>query len=366
MNKEILKLYNENYNVSPTPIRRFKNPFFIPTENQLLYDLVQKGGLQDDNETSIIKKTNKKTNEKIQKENIENNGEDPSFNPSANFYQNEVYKGVNERKLYKKGDEYYKDLSDDRHMVVYNEKNNNLYIIYRGTDPNSLDDIVSDVNIAFQYEKTLFNEYTAQHPTLGKLTSFFGSLLGGVLAPEIITESELLSDAIELTKTGNQFSDQLTELDFKFHKKNIDFILETFYNKNVNLKLVAHSKGGSHAQLMLDYLKNNLSDKAKYRPKSIKVYTYNSMPYKSKTNEIDRDYYPVRTSTDIANPPSSQRHPHLRIIPTDKKGKKFKDIGFTNPLYSHRAEHFVNRDFRNIPMLINKKSSLRIKTKPKN
>ena len=104
-------------------------------------------------------------------------------------------------------------------MVVYDEKKNDLFIIYRGTDPNSLEDIVSDVNIAFQYEKTLFNEYTNQHPTLGKLTSFLGTLLGGVLAPEIITESELLTDALELTKKGSEFSDQLTELDYKFHKK---------------------------------------------------------------------------------------------------------------------------------------------------
>ena len=56
MNKEILKLYNENYNVSPTLPRRFKNPFFIPTENQLLYDLVNRGGLEEKKQMKKYKK----------------------------------------------------------------------------------------------------------------------------------------------------------------------------------------------------------------------------------------------------------------------------------------------------------------------
>jgi hypothetical protein len=51
----------------------------------------------------------------------------------------------------------------------------------------------------------------------------------------------------------------------------------------------------------------------------------------------------------------------MRTIDTDKAGTKFTE--YYNPLYSHRSEHFVKRDYRNFPMLINKPGSLRIADK---
>ena len=41
-NKRMLEVYENNFNVSPTPSRKFINPYFIPTSNQLLYQLVNK------------------------------------------------------------------------------------------------------------------------------------------------------------------------------------------------------------------------------------------------------------------------------------------------------------------------------------
>jgi len=48
-NKRMLEVYENNFNVSPTPSRKFINPYFIPTSNQLLYQLVNK-----QNKTSLI------------------------------------------------------------------------------------------------------------------------------------------------------------------------------------------------------------------------------------------------------------------------------------------------------------------------
>lgn len=373
LNTEIRQLYNLNKEVPPTQENRFKNPFYLPTNNQLLYSILQSGALDEPEQPSpLTTKTIKiKSNtEKSSKTSLDvYNAEgvliqtgDPSFNPTANYYQSEVYKDIDDRKLFKEGDMVLNYLSDKRHMVIYNKPNNNLYVAYRGTDPQSFEDLVSDINIAYQYEKELFNEYTERNPSISKIAKFFGSALGGLFAPELVTESTALQEAFELVKSGNELSEQFNKLDYEYHKNNINYILESLpkYISNPNLILLGHSKGGAHAQLIMEYLKGNLSEKGKYKPKSIKTYTYNSLPYISTKNDVDRDYYPSRTDTDIANPSDSRNHPHLRIITRDKQGNKFKDASIFTPLYSHRAEHFVNRDYRKYPMLINK-NKLKIK-----
>jgi len=40
MNKKIQKLYDENYSTPQLPMRTFRNPFVLPSENQLLFDIL--------------------------------------------------------------------------------------------------------------------------------------------------------------------------------------------------------------------------------------------------------------------------------------------------------------------------------------
>tara|TARA_R110001599_G_scaffold2551_4_gene13843 strand:- start:174 stop:365 length:192 start_codon:yes stop_codon:yes gene_type:complete len=40
MNKKIERLYDDNYYTDQLPQRTFRNPFFIPSENQLLFDIL--------------------------------------------------------------------------------------------------------------------------------------------------------------------------------------------------------------------------------------------------------------------------------------------------------------------------------------
>ena len=315
MNKKIEKLYDDNYYTNQLPQRTFRNPFFIPNENQLLFDILNpkvSNDLRLQTQQPVVVKQALFTQPIDDTSPIdipvqdETDDFDSEFDidtrdlvsMESDYYQSEVYLPMDERVPYNAGEVIDDKLSDARHLVAYNPTTNTLYIAHRGTA--SILDLVIDVAITRR---------------------------DGVGA-----------DRIDFSKT------QLDPI-IKGEKAEINYhigILEQAireYGDKVKLELSGHSKGAVSVQMLLNYLDNNYKGK----PSKIilentpKAYTYNAAPYEWKGEMNDPRVYPRRVAGDPISFPFGRSHPNLITIDRDGKGSK---IGVLN---KHDAKNFVGQ-----------------------
>ena len=320
MNKKIEKLYDDNYYTGQLPLRTFRNPFFIPSENQLLFDILNSKTKTKDirlqtllpavMKTTLftqpvgdIPPTVPETELPIQDETAEGDAEfdidtRDVVSMESDYYQAEVYLPLDERVPYNIGDVIDSQLSDARHLVAYNKKTDTLFIAHRGTA--SILDLVIDVAITRR---------------------------DGVGA-----------DRIDFSKTQFDPIIQGEKAEINYHVNILEKAIKQYGNK-VKLELSGHSKGSVSVQMLLNYLDGNYKGK----PSKIKLenepkaYTYNAAPYEWRGEMNDPRMYPRRVSGDPISFPFGRSHPNLITIDTDGKGKK---IGLLN---KHDANNFVDQ-----------------------
>lgn len=350
-NSQIRRLYIENYIVDGPPTREWTNPFFIPSEQRLLLELVNQSPVKPNLiQSTYIPSTlsNEITNapEAMPSENTEAPFNfDPAFSPSSNYYQNEVYKPLGQRIPFKSGDIIDEDLSDERHLIVYNKNTNNLYVSHRGTDASSVSDWANDIALTYDSEKKRLTEYLTGKQVAPDEIKPYDLLLGALLSS---TEG-LLAEAGAFVYSMGSIAELRNNLNFNYHREIIDEVLEK-YGGDINLKILGHSKAGAESQMMMEYLRGLRKVKPPIKPKTLKVYTYNSLPYSWSGMNSDPDLYPVKNSGDLASVRINNNHPNLRVIKKDKKGNKFKTGNIKDPLTAHKSKTFVNYDYRYVPM----------------
>ena len=350
-NSQIRRLYIENYDTNGPPQREWTNPFFIPSEQRLLLALVNQAPVKP----NLIQSTyapSKLSNEitfapqaVTTEETLSPFDFDPSFSPSSNYYQHEVYLPLEQRIPFKEGDVIDEELSDERHLVVYNKNTNNLYVSHRGTDSSSVSDWVNDIALTYDSEKKRLTEYLTGNKVERDEIKPFDLLFGALLS----SSEGLLAETGALVYGLGSVADLRNKLNFNYHREIIDEVLKK-YGGDVNLKLVGHSKAGAEASMMMEYLRGLRKVKPAITPKTLKVYTYNSLPYSWSGMNTDPDLYPVKNSGDLASVRINNNHPNLRVIPKDRRGKKFKSGNIKDPLNAHKSKTFVNYDYRYVPM----------------
>lgn len=359
-NSQIRRLYVENYIVDGPPTREWTNPFFIPSEQRLLLELVNQSSVKPNliQSTYIPSKLSSEiTNAPQPVDEGQEEGQeeeralfdyDPSFSPSANYYQNEVYKPLGDRTPFKAGDIIDEDLSDDRHLIVYNKNTNNLYVAHRGTDPTSSSDWINDVALTYDSEKKRLTEYLTGKQVAPDEIKPYDLLLGALLS----SSEGLLAEAGAFVYGLGTIAGLRNKLNFNYHREVMDEVLEK-YGGDINLKILGHSKAGAESQMMMEYLRGQRKVKPPVIPDHLKVYTYNSLPYSWRGMNSDPDLYPVKNSGDLASVRINNNHPNLRVIPKDRHGKKFKTGKINDPLNAHKSQTFVNYDYRYVPMIGN-------------
>ena len=136
MNKKIERLYDDNYYTGQLPQRTFRNPFFIPSENQLLFDILNpkvNNDIRLQTQQPVVTKTTlftqpvsdstqpvSDTTQPEQPVQDKTDDADAEFDidkrdvisMESDFYQAEVYLPVDERVAYNKGDVIDDKLSD--------------------------------------------------------------------------------------------------------------------------------------------------------------------------------------------------------------------------------------------------------------
>ena len=348
-NSQIRRLYIENYIVDGPPAREWTNPFFIPSEQRLLLALVNQSPvkpnlIQSTYRPSIL--SNNITNAPNAAEDTEAPFDyDPSFSPSSNYYQNEVYKSLGQRTPFKSGDIIDEDLSDERHLIVYNKNTNNLYVAHRGTDTSSATDWANDVAIAYDSEKKRLTEYITGKQVAPDEIKPYDLLLGALLS----SGEGLMAEAGAFVYGLDSVAGLRNRLNFNYHREVMDEVLEK-YGGDINLKILGHSLAGAESQMMMEYLRGLRKVKPPFIPDTLKVYTYNSLPYSWSGMNSDPDLYPVKNSGDLASVRINNNHPNLRVITKNKKGEKFKTGNIKDPLKAHKSKNFVNYDYRYVPM----------------
>ena len=312
-NKKIRKLYEDNY-TAPVfqSIRNFNNPFYIATEQQILNEILKNINLGKPIFKSSIASTPAPTPTQaptpaptLDYDDDFFEEEDPSISKESDYYQAEVYEPAGERKPFKDGDIVDKDLSDTRHLIVYNKKENTVYLSHRGTD--SVLDAVLDITA---YSRGFYTNKKSEK-----------------------------SGNYELL---NPTSDLLTKKNNAYHINLLNSVIDK-YGRDVKLKLSGHSKGGADVQVLIDYLENGIKGvKQKHKNIDYKAYLYNSHAYNFKGINTNENIHPRRVDGDPVSYAFGRDHPNLKTISKTADGK---DISF---LGSHSSQNFVNQDFKNI------------------
>ena len=316
MNKKIQKLYDENYSTPQLPMRTFRNPFFLPSENQLLFDILNPKSKDLKLQTQlqpVIKQAlftptqggNIRSDPFMAGAETDNDLDDDdgfdldtrdSVSMESDYYQNEVYKLPINRIPYDYDEIIDNELSSDRHLVAYNRKTNTLHISHRGTA--DILDIIADI---------------------------------------IITRRDGKGDADRLDFSKTQFPlDELEKREITSHTDILENAIAKF-GENVKLVLSGHSKGGLSAQMVLNYLDNNYKGKrSKVNLKQpVRAYVYNSAPYEWKGESNDPRVFPRRVKGDPISYFYGRNHPNLVTISKDRLGK-------TIPIRSaHSSNNFV-------------------------
>ena len=372
INKKINNLIRKNYTSNGPPMRRFDNPFYIPSEQRLLYDILNNGGIGNKKTTAYGISDNNNRGD-IDEDGEDGDGDgfdepitDPSFSISSNYYQSEVYKIEKNRKAFGT-DEINKEYSDERHLVAYNADTNTLSIAMRGTDPSSLDDWLTNFSMIYRSEKGRLTDWFSSNPKVKEGLELFGiPFLEGLLGGGGLIEEELeMIEAFKNLDGLDEATSVKSKYNFEYHKQFLDKVLK-FYGPDVRLKLIGHSKGGAEAKMLLAYLKKELpfkSDNPEIIPNNIKAYTYNSLPFNWKSSNTDPDLYPVKTSGDPVAVNINNNHPNLRII---KNNPALPNDRFKPDVYlAHLASNF-NYDYRKYPTLREKQDKkIRKKIKKK-
>ena len=315
MNKKIEKLYDDNYYTGQLPQRTFRNPFFIPNENQILFDILNSKDNKDIRlqtqlpaviKTTLFTQPVGDTTQPVQPVQDETDNGDAEFDidkrdvvsMESDYYQAEVYLPIDERVPYNIGDVIDNKLSDARHLVAYNEKTNTLFIAHRGTA--SILDLVIDVAITRRGD-------------------------GG-------------ADKIDFSKTQFDPIIKGEKAEINYHVDILEKAIQQYGDK-VKLELSGHSKGSVSVQMLLNYLDGNYKGKpSKINLESTpKAYTYNAAPYQWKGENNDPRMYPRRVSGDPISFPFGRSHPNLVTIDRDGKGA---EIGILN---KHDAKNFVDQ-----------------------
>ena len=314
-NKKIRKLYEDNY-TAPVfqSIRNFNNPFYIATEQQILNEILKNINLGKPIFKSSIASTPAPTPAPTQAptpaptvdyDDDFFEEEDPSVSKESDYYQAEVYEPAGERKPFKDGDIVDKDLSDTRHLIVYNKKENTVYLSHRGTD--SVLDAVLDITA---YARGFYTDKKSEKSGMYELF--------------------------------NPTSDLLSRRNNAYHINLLNSVIDK-YGRDVKLRLSGHSKGGADVQLLIDYLENGIKG-VKQRHKNIdyKAYLYNSHAYNFEGENTNKNIHPRRVYGDPVSFAFGREHPNLKTISKTADGK---DITF---LGSHSSQNFVNQDFNDI------------------
>ena len=318
MNKKIEKLYDDNYYTDQLPQRTFRNPFFIPSENQLLFDILNpkvNNDIRLQTQLPVVTKTTLFTQpvgdstqpvQPVQPVQDETDDGDAEFDidkrdvvsMESDYYQAEVYLPIDERVPYNIGDVIDDKLSDSRHLVAYNKNTNTLFIAHRGTA--SILDLVIDVAI------TRRDGIGADRIDFSKTQ----------LDPIIAGEKEEINYHVDILEKAIQQ-----------------------YGDKVKLELSGHSKGSVSVQMLLNYLDGNYKGKpSKINLESTpKAYTYNAAPYEWKGEMNDPRLYPRRVAGDPISFPFGRSHPNLVTIDKDGMGA---EIGILN---KHDAKNFVDQ-----------------------
>ena len=114
MNKKIERLYDDNYYTDQLPQRTFRNPFFIPSENQLLFDILNpkvNNDIRLQTQQPVVTKTTLltqpvgDTTQPVQPVQDETDDADAEFDidkrnvvsMESDYYQAEVYLPIDER-----------------------------------------------------------------------------------------------------------------------------------------------------------------------------------------------------------------------------------------------------------------------------
>ena len=318
MNKKIEKLYDDNYYTDQLPQRTFRNPFFIPSENQLLFDILNpkvNNDIRLQTQLPVVTKTTLFTQpvgdstqpvQPVQPVQDETDDADSEFDidkrdvvsMESDYYQAEVYLPIDERVPYNIGDVIDDKLSDSRHLVAYNKNTNTLFIAHRGTA--SILDLVIDVAI------TRRDGIGADRIDFSKTQ----------LDPIIAGEKEEINYHVDILEKAIQQ-----------------------YGDKVKLELSGHSKGSVSVQMLLNYLDGNYKGKpSKINLESTpKAYTYNAAPYEWKGEMNDPRLFPRRVAGDPISFPFGRSHPNLVTIDKDGMGA---EIGILN---KHDAKNFVDQ-----------------------
>jgi len=360
INKKINNLIRKNYTSDGMPMRRFESPFYIPSEQKLLYDILNNGGIGNKTTTAFRVSDNNNRGD-IDEDGQDGDGDgnderpsNPSFSPSSNYYQSEVYKAERDRKPFGT-DMINKEYSDERHLVAYNADSNTLSIAMRGTDPSSLDDWLTNFSMIYRSEKGRLTDWFNSNPKVKEGLELFGiPFLEGLIGGGGLIEEELeMVEAFKNVDGLDEATSAKSKYNFEYHKQFLDEVLAV-YGDDVRLKLIGHSKAGAEAKMLLAYLKKELpfkSDNPKIIPKDIKAYTYNSLPFNWKSSNTDPDLYPTKTRGDPVAVNINNNHPNLRII---KNNPALPKDQFKPDVYlAHLASNF-NYDFRKYPTLYDK------------
>ena len=318
MNKKIERLYDDNYYTDQLPQRTFRNPFFIPSENQLLFDILNpkvNNDIRLQTQQPVVTKTTLFTQpvgdttqpvQPVQPVQDETDDGDAEFDidkrnvvsMESDYYQAEVYLPIDERVPYNIGDVIDDKLSDSRHLVAYNKNTNTLFIAHRGTA--DILDLVIDVAITGRD---------------GKGTK-----------------------RIDFSKTQLSPTIEGEKAEINYHVDILEKAIQQYGDK-VKLELSGHSKGAVSVQMLLNYLDGNYKGKpSKINLESTpKAYTYNAAPYEWKGEMNDPRLYPRRVAGDPISFPFGRSHPNLITIDKDGKGA---EIGILN---KHDANNFVDQ-----------------------
>ena len=336
INNKIRDLVRKNYLTDGAPMRKWDNPFYIPSEQQLLYDILgnEKSNNNNNNvNTDINSEGNERTDDDF---------DDPAFSISSNYYQAEVYKSEGDRKAFT-GGMIDTELSDERHLVAYDRNTNTLSIAMRGTDPSSLLDWLNNFSMVYQSEKRNLEEWLNSNPKAKEGLELFGiPFLETMITRGLFLEDEIFLEAAANMEDLDEPTREKQKFNFQYNSEFLDNVLEQ-YGENVNLNLIGHSKGGGEARMLLAYLKNELpfeANKAPIIPQNIKAYTYNSLHFNWKGKNTDPDLYPVKVRGDPIDVNIDNNHPNLRIIRNPNAGVMEK----------HSTANFL-KDFRKYPLL---------------
>tara|TARA_R110000822_G_scaffold24166_4_gene73954 strand:- start:1165 stop:2481 length:1317 start_codon:yes stop_codon:yes gene_type:complete len=347
INKKIRDLVRRNYLTDGPAMRKWDNPFYIPSEQQLLYDILgneKKGNEKNTkNNNNVVNVVSVVNSDNYERTDDDDDFDDPAFSISSNYYQAEVYKSVEDRKAFT-GGIIDTELSDERHLVAYNKKTNTLSVAMRGTNPSSLLDWLNNFSMVYQSEKRDLEEWIKGSTKAKEGLELFGiPFLNYFVKTGLLVEEQIFLEAAMGLEKLDEPTKEKEKFNFQYNSEFLDDVLEQ-YGENVNLNLIGHSKGGGEARMLLAYLKKELPFKARSPaiiPRNIKAYTYNSLHFNWKGKNTDPDLYPIKVRGDPIDVNIQNHHPNLRIIGNQKGGTLME---------KHSSANFL-KDFRNIPLL---------------